>query len=596
MTDAVAPLPLGIASLGGVEFDNLAFLGRVGDGLVYTARLDGQDVRIREYAPHDVVRRRADAGLEPLNDEFADAWAEGQARFLALATQLARLRHPALPHVVHAFASEESDSGAWLVTRSASAPLAETLGGDETLPPDQIMRIAGELADALTVLHAQGLAHLDIAPETVSIASGRVELHDIAIDNRRFIALTGSQDGFVRPGYSPIERADATAAEPLEPTTDIYAASALLYRLIEGRDPAPWEERWRDTNLASLPDRDPYPPSFLAAIRRGLAIEPAERFPDAATWRAAMALPGAEPPPVNQSRPSLPAYPPPHASPPRAAPAPVPTANWLVPLLVALIVVAVAGLGYIAYQQGWFGREDAPVANVAIPAPAPTPVPAPQPVEPAAPQLVIGSRVAGQLSASDSRTGAGQYADSYVIDARGGERLDISLSSAEFDPVLRITGPGLSESNDDDAESGGRDSRLVVTLPRAGRYTVTATSYSRGETGAYLLEVAAAGAEPVKPDDVTTVDLSSATRLSGRWSAEDDERCEEPAINIVAGDRLISRIGSQTHTHRIVESDGETIRTEATAGPAAGRSFTFRLAPDGESYEIEGETWLRCRT
>lgn len=589
MSHDVTPLPPGASSLGGIEFDDIAFAGRVGDGLVYSARLDGQPVRLREYAPAGIVRRRDDGGLEPVEETFAAAWADGQARFLAQARELASLRHHALPRIVHAFASEQPDQGTWLVTGPAGGSLAAELAAGATFPPERVIRLADELADALAALHAQGLTHLDIAPDTVSVASGRLELSDFAVDNRPFIALLGSQDGFVRPGYSPIERADATAAEPLGPPTDIYAASALLYRLIEGRDPAPWEERWRDPNLSALPDRDPYPPAFLAAIRRGMAIEPGDRFPDAATWRAAMALPGAQAPVPSLSK----AGPPPFSPP---AVQPMPTANWLVPLLVALIVIALAGLGYIAYQQGWFARPDAPVTNVSVPAPTPTPIPAPEPVEPAPPQLAIGSSVAGRLTASDTRTGAGQYADTYAIDARGGERLTISLSSSEFDPVLSIAGPGLSTSNDDDPESGGRDSRLDVTLPRAGRYTVTATSYDRGETGAYLLEVAAAGAEPVKPDDVTTVDLGGAARLSGRWSAEDDERCEEPAINIVAGDRLISRIGSLTHTHRIVESDGETIRTEATAGPAAGRSFTFRLAPDGESYEIEGETWVRCRT
>ncbi len=590
MLEKLTYLSRGTVSLGGMAIEIVTFVGRVGDGLLYAARLDGQPVRVREYAPAGIVARRADGGLEPVEEKFAAAWADAQARFLAQAKALAAIRHHALPRVVHAFASEQPDQGAWLVTRPARASLAPELAAGLALPPERIMRIAGELADALAALHAQGLTHLDIAPETVSIASGRVELTDFAVDNRPFIALLGSQDGFVRPGYSPIERADATAAEPLAPPTDIYAASALLYRLIEGRDPAPWEERWRDPNLSALPDRDPYPPTFLAAIRRGLAIEPGDRFPDAGAWRAAMALPGTQAPVPNLSK-AIP--PPPYL--PQAHP-PMPTANWLVPLLIGLIIVALAGLTYIAYAQGWFGRSEQTPVNVSLPVPTPTPIPTPVPVEPVPPVLTIGSSVAGRLTTSDTRNGAGQYADTYVIDARGGERLAISLSSAEFDPVLNIAGPGLSASNDDDAESGGRDSRLDVTLPRAGRYTVTATSYGRGETGAYLLEVAAAEAEPVKPGDVTTVDLSSAARLSGRWRAENDPACADPATNIVAGDRLISRIGRLTHTHRIVEADGETIRTEATAGPAAGRDFTFRLAPDGGSYEVEDEIWIRCRT
>lgn len=587
MADTVTPIPPGRSGIGGIEFDDVAFIGRVGDGLVYAARLDGQPVRLREYAPAGLVQRDGSGGLEPAEPAFAQAWEEAQVRFLDLAGRLATVPHSALPRHVHAFAHEDAQRGAFLVTRPSGAPLSAALAAGMALPPDRIMRIAADLADALATLHAGGIAHLDIAPDTVSIASGGVELTDLAIDNRPFIALAGSQDGFVRPGYSPIERSDAAAAEPLGPRTDIYAASALLYRLIEGRDPEPWEQRWRDSGLAALPDRAAYPPAFLAALRRGMAIEPGDRFADGAAWRAAMALPGGAIAAASDAGP-----PPPPARPP--APAPAPSANWLVPLLIGLILLALAGLGYVAYRQGWFDRAPAPQTNVALPAPVPTPTPSPVPPPDLPPQLTIGSSVAGRLATGDTRYGTGQLYDAFAIDGQGGERIDIQLSSSEFDPVVNISGPGLTEGNDDDPEAGGRDSRLRVTLPRAGRYTVTVTSYSRGEVGAYLLRVDAAAPEPVKPDDVTTLDLTAAARLNGRWRTRDDGLCANPAVNSVTGSRLTSRIGGTTHVHDIVATDGDEIRTLATSGPASGRSFTFRLDSDGDSYEIAGETWLRC--
>ena len=91
-----------------------------------------------------------------------------------------------------------------------------------------------------------------------------------------------------------------------------------------------------------------------------------------------------------------------------------------------------------------------------------------------------------------------------------------------------------------------------------------------------------------------TIDLSLASRLAGEWRAIDDADCEEPAVNTVLGDQFISRIAGDTYRHRIVEARGDTIRTVVVDGRLEGRGFDFRLGPDGDSYEIAGERWVRC--
>jgi hypothetical protein len=368
---------------------------------------------------------------------------------------------------------------------------------------------------------------------------------------------------------------------------DVFGASALIYRLIEGHDPAPWQERFRDPSLSPLPDRSPYPPAFLAAIRRGLAIEPGDRFPDGAAWRKALGLP-----PTDHAFGQTVTAPPP-APPPFAPPPPMPATNWLIPLLAGFLILLFAGLAYLAYAQRWFAGPDTTTTPINTIAPVPAPIPTPQPAPDAPPLIAPGSTVAGRLSASDQRNGGGAYEDRFTIEARAGERLEISLSSPDFDPVLRLTGPGYQAGNDDDPVAETQDSRLTVTLPRAGRYTLAVTSYDRGETGGYLLQLTTA-ARPAPPENVTTLDLTAAARLAGRWHGEDDESCEKPAINSVTGDRLTSRIGDQSYTHRITATDGDSILTTLTAGPRSGTTFTFRLAPDGDSYEIQGERWFRC--
>ncbi len=294
-TTFLAPGPL---PLLGADLSVVSPVGRIGDGLVYVARDAMRPARLREYCPPGVVRRVADGTLHPADARLAAAWGDATKGFLDQGHRLASIDHFAVAPVWRAMSIEADGvrQGAYLIGAPVGEPLGAAFAGGLLLPPDQVIGIAHDLADALAHMHALGLTHLDIGPDTVSIAGGFVTLTDFAIDNRPFMALLETQEGLVRPGYSPIEHYDASMAEPLGPPADVYAASALLFRLISGRDPAPWQERWRDPSSAQLGDRGEYPTTFIDAIRKGLAIEPDDRFRDAGEWQAAMDLRGPDAP------------------------------------------------------------------------------------------------------------------------------------------------------------------------------------------------------------------------------------------------------------------------------------------------------------
>jgi serine/threonine protein kinase len=587
MPDETSLLPPGPLPSIGPEFHVISPLGRVGDGLVYAARDGLTRLRLREYAPAGVSLRGRDGALGPREDRFASAWRDGLEQFLAKAQALTAIAHPGIAPV---FASRP---GGYLIGAPVGEPLSATLAGGLVLPPHEVQLLARDLAAALAEVHARGLAHLDVSPETVSIASGTVVLTDFAVDNRRFLPLLERQHGLVRPGYSPIELHDGTLAEPLGPRTDVYAASALLFRLVIGSDPAPWEVRWRDPSASRLDDPGGYPPAFLDSIRQGMAIEPEQRFADAGVWLAAMGP--APAPPIAPLNRDIPPPPPPGEQPPVFVPAPPPrrrTSPALPLLILAIVMLGVAVGAVYAWQQGWFAPAAAeePSDN-RIGAP-PEPDRPSEPEAPGRPDIEPGGAVSGVLTRSDERSSNGRFRDSFTLAGRRGQRLELRLSSGDFDPLVEMTGPGFQASNDDDSENDTRNSRLAVTLPRDGSYTITATSYPPGATGAYLLELIEAAPEP--EDDVVTIDLSLASRLAGEWHAIGDSDCEQPAVNRLVGDGLISRIGGDTYSHRILEARGDRIRTMLVDGRLAGRRFDFRLDPDGEAYEIAGERWLRC--
>lgn len=117
--------------------------------------------------------------------------------------------------------------------------------------------------------------------------------------------------------------------------------------------------------------------------------------------------------------------------------------------------------------------------------------------------ITVGGSANGTLAQGDSTLGSGEFYDSYTFQGRRGQAVDIRLTSTAFDPYVLITGPNnFKQENDDDAQGGAnnKNSRILVTLPADGAYRVMATSYQRGETGAYRLSLgaAAAGAAPAQ--------------------------------------------------------------------------------------------------
>lgn len=85
--------------------------------------------------------------------------------------------------------------------------------------------------------------------------------------------------------------------------------------------------------------------------------------------------------------------------------------------------------------------------------------------------------------------GAGYYINRYTFDSAPGRLVTIAMSSSSFDTYLYLRDPAGNVIKSDDDSGGGTNSRISFTLPAgmAGTYTIEATSYSTGRTGAYTL-------------------------------------------------------------------------------------------------------------
>ncbi len=174
-----------------------------------------------------------------------------------------------------------------------------------TLPPDEVSRLAGQLAAALAAVHARGIVHCDLKPANILLdAGGSPLLADFG--QAQLVGEDAPALGTLF--YMPPDQADLDRRTP-DPRWDVYALGAVLHALACGQPPhAADTVRAALDRTKSIPGRlKAYREQLLAAppptghhgkcgtlagvIDRCLARDPAERYPDAAAVAAALTPP-----------------------------------------------------------------------------------------------------------------------------------------------------------------------------------------------------------------------------------------------------------------------------------------------------------------
>ena len=202
----------------------------------------------------------------------------GAARFDIEARLLAQLRHPRVVRVRDHFTEDE---GSFLVMDLVRGPsLAGMLAerGGAGLDPDAAIGHVAEACEALAYVHEQQVVHRDVKPANLIAGGAGIVLVDFGI--ARDLELRGTQTvGIGTPGYVAPE---VLAGGGASPRSDVYGLAATLWSLLTGEPPAYGAEWDGDERL-------------VAALRAGLALDPARRIPSARALAAALgALGGPE--------------------------------------------------------------------------------------------------------------------------------------------------------------------------------------------------------------------------------------------------------------------------------------------------------------
>jgi tetratricopeptide (TPR) repeat protein len=248
-------------------------LGAGGMGVVYLARdvVLGRDVAIKLHST---------------------AGGAAMDRLLREAQSLARLSHP---NVVTVHQVGASGDDLFVAMEYIDGGTARTWLAERPRTWRDIVALYAAAARGLAAAHAAGLIHRDFKPDNVLVGrDGRVRVADFGLARpldaapaaptdlaaaSPVLTLTGTVIG--TPAYMAPEQ--HRGAE-VGPAADQFAFCATLWEALFARRPFPGDdiETLRTSVLAGRIDRPAttdVPRALLAALTRGLAVDPADRHP-----------------------------------------------------------------------------------------------------------------------------------------------------------------------------------------------------------------------------------------------------------------------------------------------------------------------------
>ena len=170
--------------------------------------------------------------------------------------------------------------------------LGDLVAGQERLPIPSIVRIMGQLLDALEYSHKNGVVHRDIKPSNIILLEDdTVKVTDFGIARIESSTLTQAGTVMGSPSYMAPEQ---FLAQPIDGRSDLYSAGVLLYELLAGDVPFPGS---LTTVMHKVLNDAPTPVSALNVhaprgvdelLGRALAKRPTDRFQSAAEFKQAI--------------------------------------------------------------------------------------------------------------------------------------------------------------------------------------------------------------------------------------------------------------------------------------------------------------------
>jgi hypothetical protein len=190
------------------------------------------------------------------------------------------------PNIVAVYDSGESEGRLYLAMRLVEGTTLGEQMHERGLSAEDTVDVLRPIAKALDVAHAARLVHRDVKPQNILLAeNGHPYLADFGVAKGPQTHGLTAAGGFV--GSLNYAAPEQILGQPTTAAGDIYSLTAVLYQCLTGQVPYP-----RETDAGvmhahlnepppALPAGDTAESALSAVIARGMAKDPADRYPRA---------------------------------------------------------------------------------------------------------------------------------------------------------------------------------------------------------------------------------------------------------------------------------------------------------------------------
>lgn len=253
-------------------------LGRGAMGIVY----EGWDPLIARRVALKTIRK------DQLEQEDVDHLLE---RFRREAQVAGRLNHP---NVVAVYEYGEGADGVAFIAMEfvEGRDLKDYFDSQIDFPLAEVVRIMGELLDALAHAHAHGIVHRDVKPANIFLVKDKnVKFCDFGIARIESSNLTQVGSVLGSPAYMSPEQ---FLGQRVDSRSDLFSAGVILYQFLTGEKPFMGQlttimhKVLKEEPIAPSELNFQVPPVFDAVVRKAMAKRPDDRFQSAEEFAEAL--------------------------------------------------------------------------------------------------------------------------------------------------------------------------------------------------------------------------------------------------------------------------------------------------------------------